>query len=127
MVWAMAESQFVTVIRLWAAVAWADGVIADAERNALVRLIDGAELTATDREAAHGFLAKKVELSDAGLDGLSGDARRGIYKAACRMAAVDREVTDSERAMLIRLRDAMGIAVDDARELEAAIPGVTAS
>ena len=123
----MAESQFVTVIRTWAAVAWADGVIADAERNALVRLIDGAELTADDRTTAHGFLESKVDLDDTGLKDLSGDARRGIYKAACRMAAVDREVADSERAMLVRLRDALGIAVDDAREIEATIPGVTAS
>jgi uncharacterized membrane protein YebE (DUF533 family) len=123
----MAESQFVTVIRTWAAVAWADGVIADAERAGLTRLIDGAELTAADRKAAHGFLEAKVDLEDTGLAELSGDARRGIYKAACRMAMVDHEVTDGERAMLVRLRDALGIAVDDAREIEATIPGVTAS
>ena len=123
----MAESQFVTVIRTWAAVAWADGVIADAERSALTRLVDGAELTAADRETAHGFLQTKVELGDDGLTELSGDARRGIYKAACRMAAVDRHVTDSERSLLVRLRDALGIAVDDAREIEATIAGVTAS
>lgn len=123
----MAESQFVTVIRTWAAVAWADGVLADAERSALVRLIDGAELTAADREIAHGFLAAKVELTDAGLEDLSKDARRGIYKAACRLATVDREVSDSERSFLVRLRDALAIEVDDAREIEAAIPGVTAS
>lgn len=124
---AMAESQFVTVIRIWAAVAWADGVLADAERAGLVRLIDGAELTADDRKTAHGFLEAKVDLDDAGLDELSADARRGIYKAACRMAMVDRSVTDSERALLGRLRDTLGIDVDDAREIEATVPGVTVS
>jgi len=123
----MSESQFVTVIRTWAAVAWADGVIAEAERSALTRLIDGAELTASDRTTAHGFLESKVDLDDVGLTGLSGDARRGIYKAACRMAAVDCEVTGDERAMLVRLRDGLAIGVDDAREIEATIPGVTAS
>lgn len=125
MVEAKAESQFVTVIRVWAAVAWADGVIAESERHALVRLIDGAELTAADRDTAHGFLKQKVELSDSGLDELSTDARRGIFKAACRMAAVDHEVTDSERAMLGRLRDALGLGEDDAREIEATIPGLS--
>ncbi|MBK9032538.1 MAG: hypothetical protein IPL61_14710 [Myxococcales bacterium] len=123
----MAESQILTLLRAWAAVAWADDKIADAERLALRRLIDGAELTAADREIASGFLETRVELADVGLDGLSPDARRGIYKAACRMAAVDREVADSERAILVRLRDGLGIAVDDAREIEASIPGVTAS
>lgn len=123
----MADSQFLTLIRTWAAVAWADGKIADAEREALKRLIDGAELTASDRELANGFLAAPVELSEVGVDGLSPDSRRGIYKAACRMAVVDREVADSERALLVRLRDTLHISVDDAREIEATIPGVTAS
>ena len=42
----MADSPILTLIRTWAAVAWADGKIADAEGEALKRLIDGAELTA---------------------------------------------------------------------------------
>ncbi|MBK7076006.1 MAG: DUF533 domain-containing protein [Myxococcales bacterium] len=123
----MADSPMLSLIRTWAAVAWADGKIADAEGEALKRLIDGAELTAADREAANAMLAAPVDLADGGLDGLSPDSRRGIYKAACRMAAVDREVAASERALLVRLRDALGITVDDAREIEATIPGVTAS
>jgi uncharacterized membrane protein YebE (DUF533 family) len=101
----MAESQFLTLIRTWAAVAWADGKIADAEREALKRLIDGAELTSADRDLANSFLTTRIDLSEVGVDGLSPDARRGIYKAACRMAAVDREVAASERDLLVRLRD----------------------
>lgn len=122
----MAESQFLTLIRTWAAVAWADGKIADAEREALKRLIDGAELTSADRDLANSFLTTRIDLSEVGVDGLSPDARRGIYKAACRMAAVDREVAASERDMLVRLRAALGISADDAGEIEASIPGVTA-
>ncbi len=122
----MAESQFLTLIRTWAAVAWADGKIADAEREALKRLIDGAELTSADRDLANSFLTTRIDLSEVGVDGLSPDARRGIYKAACRMAAVDREVAASERDLLVRLRGALGISADDAGEIEASIPGVTA-
>lgn len=122
----MAESQFLTLIRTWAAVAWADGKIADAEREALKRLIDGAELTSADRDLANSFLTTRIDLSEVGVDGLSPDARRGIYKAACRMAAVDREVAASERDLLVRLRAALGISADDAGEIEASIPGVTA-
>jgi hypothetical protein len=96
--------------------------MAEPERQALRRLIDGAELTAADREAANAMLAAPVDLADGGLDGLSPDSRRGIYKAACRMAAVDREVAASERALLVRLRDALGITVDDAREIEVRSP-----
>ncbi|MEZ4404043.1 MAG: DUF533 domain-containing protein [Kofleriaceae bacterium] len=123
----MAESQFLTLIRIWAAVAWADGKVADAERTALQRLIDGAELTADDRATANQFLTAPVDLAGLGAANLPADARRGIYKAACRMAAVDREVADSERTLLVRLREALALSVDDAREIEGAIPGVTAS
>ena len=35
----MAESQFLSVIRVWASMAWADGVIHDAEAQALRRLM----------------------------------------------------------------------------------------
>ena len=120
----MADSPFLTVIRVWAATAWADGKLADAEAHALRRLIDGAELDDGDREAALGFLDGPVSLDDASLASMSVDARRGVYRAACRMAVLDREVTGSERDMLADLRDRLGLPADEAREIEQAVPGL---
>ncbi len=123
----MADSQFLTVIRIWAAMAWADGVLADAEAGALRRLISGAQLDDGEVELARTFLEQRVELDEAGLSELSSDARTGIYRAACRMAVLDREVAPSERSLLVRLRDALTLSLDSAREIEASVPGVTVS
>jgi tellurite resistance protein len=120
----MAESQIVTAIRVWAAVAWADGQLADAEADGLRRLIRSADLLPEERAAATKLLDKKVELPDAYLTNLNPDARRGVYRAACRMAVVDHMFTATERALLDRLRILLGIPAEIAMEIEADIPGI---
>lgn len=121
----MADSPFLTVIRIWAATAWADGKLADAEAHALRRLIDGAELDDGERATATGFLAAKVELDHEGLATLSLDARRGVYRAACRMAALDHEIAPAEREMLTRLCNGLGLPADEAHAIEQSVPGLT--
>ncbi len=123
----MAESQFLTVIRIWAAMAWADGVLAEAEASALRRLISGAQLDEEEGTLARSWLEAKVDLDGEGLSELTSDARSGIYRAACRVAALDRDVAQSERSLLVKLRDALGLSLDSAREIEASVPGITVS
>jgi len=120
----MAESQIVSVIRVWAAIAWADGVLAEAEAEGLRRLIRNAELTAGEREAATKLLDKRVELPELYLQNVNAEARRGIYRAACRMAIVDHVFAHAERKMLDRLQTMLGIPKDIAREIEADVPGL---
>jgi uncharacterized membrane protein YebE (DUF533 family) len=120
----MGESQFLSVIRVWAAMAWADGVIADSEAQAMRRLIGAAELDDDERTAAYRFLDEKVELDTANVSQLSEDARRGIYRAACRMAAVDREIAPAERQLLDKLRGHLEIAEEVAKDIERGIPGL---
>ena len=120
----MADSPFLNVIRIWAATAWADGKLAEPEAHALRRLIDGAELDDAERATARGFLDAKVDLDEAGLAAMSLDARRGVYRAACRIAVLDREVAQAERDMLGRLRDGLGLPADEAKEIEQSIPGL---
>jgi len=120
----MAESQFLSVIRVWAAMAWADGVIADAEAHALRRLIGAAELDDEERPIAYRFLDQRVELDTVGVEALSEDARRGIYRAAARMAVLDGAIAPQERMLLDRLRGHLGLAEAVARDIEAVIPGL---
>jgi len=121
----MAESQFLSVIRVWAAMAWADGTVAEAESQALRRLISAAELDDDERAAASRFLEERVDLDTANVEGLSEDARRGIYRAACRMAAVDRTVATEERTLLTKLRGHLGLGDEVAGDIEAGIPGLS--
>jgi tellurite resistance protein len=121
----MAESQILSVIRMWAAVAWADGEMAAAEADSLARLIRTADLTDDERAASRTFLAHRTELPETYVSNLTPDAKRGVYRAACRMAVVDHVFSVTERALLDRLRSLLGMSVEVAQELEAEVPGLT--
>jgi uncharacterized membrane protein YebE (DUF533 family) len=120
----MAESQILSVIRVWAAVAWADGLLAEAEAEGLRRLVRGADLTADERQSAAGLLDQRVELPELYLKNLNPESRRGIYRAACRMAVVDHVFAHAERKMLDRLQHMLGIPLEIAKEIEADVPGM---
>ena len=120
----MAESQILSVIRVWAAVAWADGVLAEAEAEGMRRLIRTADLTPEERTAATRYLDTRVDFPDVVLTNVNPEARRGIYRAACRMAVVDHVFAHAERKMLDRLRGMLNIPAEIATEIEADIPGL---
>lgn len=120
----MAESQILSVIKVWAAVAWADGMLAESEAEGLRRLIRTADLTPDERQGATALLDARVELPDLYLKNLSPESRRGIYRAACRMAVVDHVFAHAERKMLDRLQSLLGIPLDIAQEIEADVPGM---
>jgi uncharacterized membrane protein YebE (DUF533 family) len=121
----MAESQILSVIRMWAAVAWADGVMSETEAESLGRLIRHADLTDDERAGARELLTARTELPETYLTNLTPDARRGVYRAACRLAVVDHVFSVTERALLDRLRNLLGIALDLAQQIEAEVPGLT--
>lgn len=112
------ESQYLSVIRVWAALAWADGVIADAERAALKRLIGIAELSDDERAVALGWLDSRVELDTGNIASLSDAAKSGLYRAAVRLAGVDDDVAPEETSYLERLRDGLGLDAEVAAEIE---------
>jgi uncharacterized membrane protein YebE (DUF533 family) len=121
----MVESQILSVIRMWAAVAWADGVMSETEAESLGRLIRQADLTDDERAGAREFLVTRTELPETYLTNLTPEARRGVYRAACRMAVVDHVFSVTERALLDRLRNLLGIVADLAQQIEAEVPGLT--
>jgi uncharacterized membrane protein YebE (DUF533 family) len=120
----MVESQILSVIKVWAAVAWADGMLAEAEAEGMRRLIRTADLTPDERQGALGLLDSRVDLPDLYLKNLNPESRRGIYRAACRMAVVDHVFAHAERKMLDRLQALLGIPLEIAQEIEADVPGM---
>jgi uncharacterized membrane protein YebE (DUF533 family) len=120
----MGESQYLSVIRIWAALAWADGVIADSEAAAMKRLVESADLTDEERGTALGWLNEKVDLDTENLAGLSDEARQGIYRAAARLAAVDLEIADEERNFLSRLREGLNIDEEAAAKIAESVPAL---
>lgn len=120
----MAESQILSVIRVWAAIAWADGKLAEPEAEGLRRLIRSADLTDEEREASAKLLTAPVAMPDTFLSDLTEDARNGIYRAGCRIALVDHMFTQTERSMLDRLRALLGITEEHAKTIEGDVPGL---
>ena len=118
------ESQILDVIRVWAAIAWADGALSAEESEGLRRLVQSAELTDEERAAAAQFLVTPVALPEKYPTTLTPLARRGIYRAACRIAVVDHVFTRTERRLLERVQDLLAIPEAEAREIEAQIPGL---
>jgi len=118
------ESPILSVIRMWAAVAWADGVMSETETESLSRLIRTADLTDSERAAARTFIETRTGLPETYLTNLSPEARRGVYRAACRMAVVDHVFSVTERALLDRMRNLLGVPAEIAREIEAEVPGI---
>lgn len=110
-----------TILRLWAATAWADGAMHPSEAAALGRLIDASEdLSPTQREEAQSYRTTRpnIDLSEE-VQGLSTEAREGVYRAARRIVMLDRELADSEREFMGRLRDALGLAEATIAKLDA--------
>jgi tellurite resistance protein len=115
----MAENPYLAVIRVWAALAWADGKVVKQEKAALERLIASTELSEGERAVALGYLDDRQELDVHDFDGLSAPAKEGVYRAACKLSAIDKDVHDSERAILHRLRGILGLDEHLAKAIEA--------
>jgi len=112
----------VGVLQAWAAVVWADGMIAATEGRALRRLIAAAPLTPAERATVIGFLDEVVELPAAELlQGIDHHKRRGVYQAALKLAAADGQFVLEEGSLLEALRRALEIPLEEAAELEAEI------
>jgi hypothetical protein len=109
------ENEYLTLIRVWAALAWADGRIAKEEALAITRFIDGsAELSDDEKRSARSFLYKKVELDTTNIIHLNAKARRGIFNAAVRLSKLDKQVAAAEVTFLKHLRQAL--ALDDSAD-----------
>jgi uncharacterized membrane protein YebE (DUF533 family) len=112
------ESPYMSVLRVWVALAWADGVIAPAEAEALRRLIAVAPIEESERSLATAWLDEPLELDASRLRQLGAESRKGVYQAAVRLARIDLNLASQERALLDRLRDALDIEPAVAADLE---------
>ena len=117
----MAENPYLSVIRIWAAMAWADGKVVKQEEAALKRLIAGAELSDGERAVALHYIDERVELKAEDYAGLGAPAREGVYRAACKLSAIDKNVAEAERAFLKRLRGVLALDETLATKIEAEV------
>jgi tellurite resistance protein len=98
--------------------------MSEIEAERLNRLIETADLTEDERVSARTFLQFRTGLPETYLTNLTPEARRGVYRAACRMAVIDHVFSVTERALLDRMRNLLGVPAEIAQEIEADIPGM---
>lgn len=115
------ETPFLSVLRVWAAMAWADGRIVPAEATAMKEFICLAPISEEEQKIALGWLKKRVELDTAEFEGMRPDARANLYRSVARIAAIDKDVAEAERDLLKALRAPLGIADELAESIESEI------
>ena len=97
-------------LRLWAAAAWADGVLHPTEAAALKRLIEASDdLGAEERKAALHLLDSPPPVDVGEVRALRPEAREGVYRAALDIVRLDRVVAPEEEAFLTRLRQVLDL------------------
>ncbi len=101
-----------TIVRVWAASAWADGTMHPAELGALRRCIEESELSPEERGEATILLTAPGELDLQEVQTLKPETREGVYRAALGIVRLDREVSEEEIDFLEKLRGAL--LLDDA-------------
>ena len=112
-------NHLLTAVKVWAAAAWADGVIADAEAMAMRAMIAAGKLSDAERAQASTWIEKKVSLDDIELARIPKEERVHIFSVACGVAAMDRDVAAAERGFLDRLAKALGLDDTDAQKARA--------
>ena len=101
------------VIRIMAALAWSDGVLDQAEADALRHLIERAGLPDDARWQAMNYVEFETRLGEINLDALSELERRAMYRAAEVLAMIDEHRDPAEEKVLARLRAALHVRRED--------------
>ncbi|GEM_PF-876944 len=111
---ALPEISYMAAVRVWAAAAWADGVVVPEEALAMARIIQELPLTDEERITARGWVDTRVELEDGEVAAWPYPIRVAVFRAAVEMVACDDEVVEAEQSFLSRLQVALNVAEDEA-------------
>ena len=103
--------EMLTILRMWAGAAWADGELHPAEEAALRRLIDASEeeLGKDGKATALALLSAPPVVKPEEVGKLASASREGVYRAALGIVRLDGKVTGDEEAWVVRLRERLNL------------------
>jgi hypothetical protein len=108
-----------TIVRLWAGAAWADGVLHPAEAAALRRLIDASDdLAGEARVQALALLEAAPAVTVEEVRKLAPAAREGVYRAVLGIIRLDGKVTADEEEWVAKLRARLNLDEATMRRIE---------
>ncbi|MDH5670834.1 MAG: TerB family tellurite resistance protein [Myxococcales bacterium] len=108
------EPHVEAMLKSLVAVAWADGMMDDAEHQVLEALIETFGLADADAAAIREFAAQSRTLEDVPLTELSADDRRLLLSHAVIVTHADGSQHEAERALLSQLADHLHIGRQEA-------------
>lgn len=124
----MKESVCLSLIRLWAALAWADNNLSPEQEQGLKRLVQSSTwLSDAEQTAARSFYAGDpvsfdlATLDEPAFGRLSNALREKVYLAAVHLHRLARNAPQREREFLRQLRARLRVADSAAAELEAQV------
>ena len=103
--------EMLTILRMWAGAAWADGELHPSEEAALRRLIDASEeeLGKDGKATALALLSAPPVVKPEEVGKLASASREGVYRAALGIVRLDGKVTGDEEAWVVRLRERLNL------------------
>ena len=120
-IFAMAlHEQNIAILKGLVAVAWADGVFAEAEKQALDGLLAAFGAEPKEADDIHDYAKEPKKLEDIPLRDLSADDRRMLMSHAVLLSYVDGEQDEKEKKFLEALAKHLRIPQDEADAISSA-------
>jgi tellurite resistance protein len=108
------------IVKALVPMAWADGVFADKEKEALNALLDVVGATDEEKAALHAYAEERRTLDDINLQDLSADDRRAVLQHAVLLSYVDGHQGPEEKKLLDELVAKLKIPLEEATPMIAA-------
>src|SRR5579859_599561 len=111
------HEQNIAILKGLVAVAWADGVFAESEKQALDGLLAAFGAEPEDTKAIHEYAKEPKKLEDIPLRDLSADDRRMLMSHAVLLSFVDGSQDESEKKFLDALAKHLRIPKEEAEAI----------
>jgi uncharacterized membrane protein YebE (DUF533 family) len=111
------HEQNMAILKSLVAVAWADGRVAEEEKEVIEALLQAFDASEGEATIIREYAAEPKTLDDIPITELDGDDRRVLLQHAVLLTYIDGEQDDKERALLDALAERLRIRGDERQQL----------
>ena len=107
------HEQNMAILKSLVVVAWADGNVAEEEKEVIEALLQAFEATPSEVALIHEYAAEPKTLADIPLTDMDGDDRRVLLQHAVLLTFIDGEQAESEKKLLGDLGEKLRIPTEE--------------
>lgn len=107
------HEQNMSILKSLVAVAWADGRVAEEEKEVIEALLQAFDATPGEQAMIRDYAAEPKSLDDIPVTELGADDRRVLLQHAVFLTFIDGKQDDQEKALLVTLSDRLRIPTDE--------------